>query len=312
MGNAKSGALSKEVLEDLKTSTRYSEEELCRWYESFQRQCPDGRISRAEFEKIYGTFFPNSDPQGYARHVFRSFDTNDDGTLDFREYIIALHLTSSGKTHLKLEWAFSLFDVDRNGEVSKGEVLEIITALPPPPPPHFDPPLPLFSPRLFLLLLLLLLAVPVAAMGNAKSGALSKEVLEDLKTSTRYSEEELCRWYESFQRQCPDGRISRAEFEKIYGTFFPNSDPQGYARHVFRSFDTNDDGTLDFREYIIALHLTSSGKTHLKLEWAFSLFDVDRNGEVSKGEVLEIITGEVLEIITVRKFGISGWIWGLG
>ncbi|XP_005063124.1 PREDICTED: visinin, partial [Ficedula albicollis] len=112
------------------------------------------------------------------------------------------------------------------------------------------------------------------------------EVLEDLKTSTRYTEEELCRWYESFQRQCPDGRISRAEFEKIYGTFFPNSDPQGYARHVFRSFDTNDDGTLDFREYIIALHLTSSGKTHLKLEWAFSLFDVDRNGEVSKSEVL--------------------------
>ncbi|TRZ07796.1 hypothetical protein HGM15179_019312 [Zosterops borbonicus] len=129
MGNAKSGALSKEVLEDLKTNTRYSEEELCRWYESFQRQCPDGRISRAEFEKIYGTFFPNSDPQGYARHVFRSFDTNDDGTLDFREYIIALHLTSSGKTHLKLEWAFSLFDVDRNGEVSKNEVLEIITAI---------------------------------------------------------------------------------------------------------------------------------------------------------------------------------------
>ncbi|NXA98017.1 VISI protein, partial [Melanocharis versteri] len=127
-------------------------------------------------------------------------------------------------------------------------------------------------------------------MGNAKSGALSKEILEELKTSTRYSEEELCRWYESFQRQCPDGRISRAEFEKIYGTFFPNSDPQGYARHVFRSFDTNDDGTLDFREYIIALHLTSSGKTHLKLEWAFSLFDVDRNGEVSKNEVLEIIT----------------------
>ncbi|NWV38747.1 VISI protein, partial [Grantiella picta] len=129
MGNAKSGALSKEILEDLKTSTRYSEEELCRWYDSFQKQCPDGRISRAEFEKIYGNFFPNSDPQGYARHVFRSFDTNDDGTLDFREYIIALHLTSSGKTHLKLEWAFSLFDVDRNGEISKSEVLEIITAI---------------------------------------------------------------------------------------------------------------------------------------------------------------------------------------
>ncbi|XP_074872508.1 recoverin [Carettochelys insculpta] len=129
MGNSRSGALSKEILEDLKLNTRYSEDELCQWYESFRRQCPDGRISRAEFEKIYGNFFPNSDPQVYARHVFRSFDTNNDGTLDFREYIIALHLTSSGKPGLKLEWAFSLFDVDRNGEISKAEVLEIISAI---------------------------------------------------------------------------------------------------------------------------------------------------------------------------------------
>ena len=134
-------------------------------------------------------------------------------------------------------------------------------------------------------------------MGNSRSGALSREVLQELRASTRYTEEELSRWYEGFQRQCPDGRIRRDEFERIYSNFFPNSDPKGYARHVFRSFDTNDDGTLDFREYIIALHLTSSGKTHLKLEWAFSLFDVDRNGEVSKSEVLEIIT--------VRLWG--GW-----
>ncbi|KAM5132505.1 visinin-like [Mantella aurantiaca] len=129
MGNTKSGALSKEILDDLKMNTRYSEDELCKWYESFKKQCPDGKITRPDFEKIYANFFPNSDPKTYAQHVFRSFDTNDDGTLDFREYIIALHLTSSGKTSLKLEWAFSLFDVDRNGEVSKVEVLEIITAI---------------------------------------------------------------------------------------------------------------------------------------------------------------------------------------
>nr|AWC68243.1 recoverin [Cemophora coccinea] len=129
MGNNKSGMISKEVLDDLKSNTKFSEDELVKWYEAFKKQCPDGRIGKVEFEKIYSTFFPNSDPKVYARHVFRSFDTNDDGTLDFREYIIALHLTSSGKTDLKLEWAFSLFDVDRSGEISKNEVLEIIAAI---------------------------------------------------------------------------------------------------------------------------------------------------------------------------------------
>lgn len=127
------------------------------------------------------------------------------------------------------------------------------------------------------------------AMGNTKSSALSREILEDIKLNTKFSEDELTEWYSSFMRDCPDGRISRERFEKIYARFFPNADPKVYAQHVFRSFDKNSDGTLDFKEYIIALHLTSSGKTQLKLEWAFSLYDVDGNGTINKSEILEIV-----------------------
>ncbi|KAI1884265.1 hypothetical protein AGOR_G00224660 [Albula goreensis] len=126
-------------------------------------------------------------------------------------------------------------------------------------------------------------------MGNTKSGALSKELLEDLKLNTKYSEAELCAWYQSFLKECPSGRISKEQFEGIYASFFPDADPTAYARHVFRSFDTNSDGTLDFKEYIVALHLTSSGKTVQKLEWAFALYDVDGNGTISKNEIQEIV-----------------------
>lgn len=125
-------------------------------------------------------------------------------------------------------------------------------------------------------------------MGNTTSSALSKEILDDLKLSTKFTESEICQWYENFQKQCPTGRITPEEFEQIYTRFFPDSDAKSYARHVFRSFDTNDDGTLDFKEYIIALHMTSTGKTTRKLEWAFSLFDVDKNGYINKTEVTEI------------------------
>ncbi|XP_010895210.1 visinin [Esox lucius] len=129
MGNNKSSAVSKEILEDLKLSTKFSETEITQWYENFQKSCPSGRITPEEFESIYSRFFPESDAQTYAQHVFRSFDTNDDGTLDFKEYIIALHLTSTGKTTRKLEWAFSLFDVDKNGYITKSEVAEICSAI---------------------------------------------------------------------------------------------------------------------------------------------------------------------------------------
>nr|AYD91286.1 recoverin-visinin-Y [Geotria australis] len=129
MGNNRSSALSKDLLDDLKLNTAYSEQELTDWYSSFLKECPDSRISRERFEQIYSKFFPNADATTYAQHVFRSFDTNGDGTLDFREYVVALHLTSSGKIHLKLEWAFSLYDIDGNGTINKAEVLEIVTAI---------------------------------------------------------------------------------------------------------------------------------------------------------------------------------------
>uniref|UniRef100_A0A146ZWD6 Recoverin n=1 Tax=Fundulus heteroclitus TaxID=8078 RepID=A0A146ZWD6_FUNHE len=127
-------------------------------------------------------------------------------------------------------------------------------------------------------------------MGNSKSGAVSKEILEDLKLNTKFTETEIVQWYENFKKQCPTGRISKEEFQNIYRKFFPDSDANTYAQHVFRSFDTNDDGTLDFKEYIIALHMTATGKTTSKLEWAFSLFDVDKNGYITKSEVTEICT----------------------
>ena len=35
-------------------------------------------------------------------------------------------------------------------------------------------------------------------MGNSKSGALSKEILEELQLNTKFTEEELSSWYQSF------------------------------------------------------------------------------------------------------------------
>uniref|UniRef100_A0A3Q4GWB5 Uncharacterized protein n=1 Tax=Neolamprologus brichardi TaxID=32507 RepID=A0A3Q4GWB5_NEOBR len=46
-------------------------------------------------------------------------------------------------------------------------------------------------------------------MGNTKSSALSKELLEELKSNTKYTEAELCTWYQSFLKECPSGRISK-------------------------------------------------------------------------------------------------------
>jgi len=138
-------------------------------------------------------------------------------------------------------------------------------------------------------------------MGKSQS-KLSQEQLQDLQKTTYFDKKELQQWYKCFIKDCPSGQLDKAEFSRIYKQFFPFGDPTPFADYVFNVFDENKNGTIDFKEFIGALSITSRGRIEEKLKWAFQLYDINGDGFITYDEMLQIVrsiyrmTGDMVKL----------------
>ncbi|XP_055600024.1 Kv channel-interacting protein 4-like isoform X2 [Uranotaenia lowii] len=117
-------------LVEITRTARFSEEEIKRIYRGFKAECPTGIVKEDTFKGIYSQFFPLGASSGqYAHYVFNSIDLDRNGSLSFEEFVANLSILLRGTVDEKLQWTFSLYDINGDGCITKEEMKEIVTAI---------------------------------------------------------------------------------------------------------------------------------------------------------------------------------------
>ena len=121
--------LKSENLEFLKSYTSYDEATIKEMHKSFIIDCPTGQLTPDKFIDLYKMFIWRGDAQQYCEHVFRTFDTDQNGVIDFEEFLLAMYVTTPGTAEEKLRMAFRMYDVDGNGVIDPEEMLKVVQAI---------------------------------------------------------------------------------------------------------------------------------------------------------------------------------------
>ena len=127
-------------------------------------------------------------------------------------------------------------------------------------------------------------------MGCATSRPeLSIEDLDFIANHTAMTRDKIDQHYESFLSIHPDGKITRKGFATMMRARYPGRDTTQLESHIFRMYDSNGDGYIDFREFIILLYVMSNGTLEENLKKIFRVFDINNDGTVSQRELNRVV-----------------------
>uniref|UniRef100_A0A4X1VSB2 Potassium voltage-gated channel interacting protein 3 n=1 Tax=Sus scrofa TaxID=9823 RepID=A0A4X1VSB2_PIG len=118
-----------EGLDQLQAQTKFTKKELQSLYRGFKNECPTGLVDEDTFKLIYSQFFPQGDATTYAHFLFNAFDADGNGAIRFEDFVIGLSILLRGTVHEKLKWAFNLYDINKDGYITKEEMLAIMKSI---------------------------------------------------------------------------------------------------------------------------------------------------------------------------------------
>ena len=134
---------------------------------------------------------------------------------------------------------------------------------------------------------------------------LREEDTEALAKSSGMEAGDVKKAFDSWVSEHPNGKMKPADFKKMMSAAMPKKDAGKMEKHVFRIYDSNNDGYIDFVEFMVIFHIMADGtseevkrqsevKQNVKmllkvLEKIFRLFDVNSDGNISNKEMKRLV-----------------------
>ncbi|CAH1128747.1 unnamed protein product [Ceutorhynchus assimilis] len=117
-------------IESLSRATRFTQDEIKKIYRGFKAECPTGVVREDTFKMIYAQFFPQgANCNQYAHYVFNTLDQDHSGLISFEDFVQNLSILSRGSLEEKLRWAFSLYDINGDGYITREEMTDIVSSV---------------------------------------------------------------------------------------------------------------------------------------------------------------------------------------
>lgn len=123
---------------------------------------------------------------------------------------------------------------------------------------------------------------------------LSEDDIDFLLANTGFSVDQIHNWHQEFIDKCSNGLIGFEQFKSYYKLLLPGyldkRQKEELIMKLFRLFDIDNDGYLNYSEFLVSFWIRCKAPIKEKFTWIFNMLDADRNGYLNYYELKQALT----------------------
>ena len=88
-------------------------------------------VQKGQFMQVLEKHHVDWRNDAFLERLFKLFDADATGAINFREYVLGMATVSMGSARDKFQLSFDVFDIDGSGQISHGEMVQMLTVMDP-------------------------------------------------------------------------------------------------------------------------------------------------------------------------------------